>query len=115
MRIEDLHTTEAILTELGHRLAHRRVEMNLTQIALAEKAGVGKRTIEAVEAGKGCQLSTLIRILKILKLTSHLELLVPEAALSPIELVKFQGKKRQRASTPKTPKKKKLWKWGSDQ
>lgn len=115
MRIEDINTPEAILAEFGQRIAHRRVEMNLTQTALAEQAGVGKRTVEAVEAGNDCQLSTLIRLLKTLKLTSHLDQLIPEATLSPIELVKSQGKKRQRASTPKTSKAKKPWQWGDDQ
>jgi len=115
MRIEDLPTTEAILAELGRRLSHRRLEMNFTQVALAEQAGVGKRTVEAIEAGKDCQLATLIRILKTLNLTPQLEQLVPEVLPSPMELVKFQGKKRQRASTPKTPKKKEPWKWGDEQ
>jgi len=115
MKIEDLHTTEAILAELGHRLFHRRLEMNLTQVALAEQAGVGKRTVEAIEAGKDCRFATLVRILKTLKLTSHLAQLVPAVTLSPIELLKLQGKKRQRASTRKTPKKKEPWKWGDDQ
>jgi predicted transcriptional regulator len=115
MKIAPATTTEVILSELGQRLAHRRVEMNLTQMALAEQAGIGKRTIEAIEAGTDCQLSTLIRILKILKLTPHLDQLVPEVTLSPIELVKLQDKKRQRASTSKAPKKKKTWKWEDDQ
>jgi transcriptional regulator with XRE-family HTH domain len=104
MKIEAPNTIEAVLAELGQRLAHRRIEMNLTQMALAEQSGIGKRTIEAIEAGNDCQLSTLIRMLKTLKLTSHLDQLVPEATPSPIELVKLQGKKRQRASASKTPK-----------
>lgn len=113
MRIEDTNTTEAILAELGSRLARRRVEMNLTQATLAEQAGIGKRTLEAIEAGNDCQLSTLVRILKTLKLTPHLDQLAPEATLSPIELVKSQGQKRQRASTPKASKPKKPWQWGN--
>ena len=34
-----------ILRELGERLAHARLESNLTQAALAEQAGVAKRTL----------------------------------------------------------------------
>ncbi len=115
MRIEDTNTSEAIQVELGSRIARRRVEMNLTQAALAEQAGIGKRTLEAVEAGNDSQFSTLVRILKTLKLTPHLDQLVPEATPSPIELARSQGQKRQRASTPKAPKTKKPWQWGDDQ
>lgn len=113
MKIENLNTTEAILAELGRRLANRRVEMSLTQAVVAEQAGIGKRTLESLEAGNDCQLSTLLRVLRVLKLVAHLDQLVPEATPSPIEIVKTQGKKRQRASTPKKTKPpKKPWKWG---
>ncbi len=116
MKIEELNTPQAILTEMGQRLAQRRIEMNLTQAALAEQAGVGKRTVEAIESGKDCQLSTLCRLLNILKLTEHLDQLVPESTLTPIELLKMQGKKRKRASTSKTSSKptKKPWQWGDE-
>jgi len=115
MRIEAPNTPETVLAEIGRRLTHRRIAMNLTQAALATAAGVGKRTVEGIEAGKDCQLSTLMRILNILKLTANLDQLVPEATISPIEFLKFQGKKRKRASTPKKPKQKKPWKWGDEQ
>ena len=40
MKISNTMTDEAILVELGTRLARRRLDLQLTQAAVAEKAGV---------------------------------------------------------------------------
>lgn len=53
MKIAGQHPDEAILKELGGRLAGVRLGRNLTQAALAEQAGVSKRTVERMEAGDG--------------------------------------------------------------
>ena len=49
MKIEPQLTDEAVLQELGGRLTQSRIGHNLTQAALAEQAGVSKRTIERLE------------------------------------------------------------------
>ncbi len=41
---------DAVLAELGRALAERRIGIGLTQAALAEQAGIGKRTVERIEA-----------------------------------------------------------------
>lgn len=46
-------TDEAVLGELGRRLAQVRLGKNLTQAQLAAKAGVSKRTVERLEVGGG--------------------------------------------------------------
>ena len=111
MKIEKLNTTPTILAEIGQRIAHRRIEMRLTQAVAAERAGIGKRTLEAIEAGNDCQFSSLISLLRVLNLFEHLNQLVPEATISPMEMLKMQGKQRKRASSPKTVTKKQPWKW----
>jgi transcriptional regulator with XRE-family HTH domain len=114
---------QAILGEIGHRLARRRLASNLTQAALAERAGVSKRTVERVEAGDSAQLSSWIRILRVLDLVEGLELLVPDPGPSPMDLLKLRGKERRRArgkpvlyrptDTP-SPRLSEDWKWGDD-
>lgn len=103
---------EAIITELGLRLARRRVELELTQATVAKQTGVSKRTIERLEAGATIQLSTLIRILRFLQLLDGLEALVPEAKPRPLELLKLKGKSRQRASRKKVQIQHEAWQWG---
>lgn len=52
MRIGKDTTDEAVLRELGRRLAQVRLGKNLTQAQLAAKAGVSKRTVERLEVGE---------------------------------------------------------------
>ena len=40
MKIDGMLTDEAVLAELGSRIAQRRLELQLTQAMLAEQAGV---------------------------------------------------------------------------
>lgn len=107
---------EAILEELGRRLSRHRLDQSLTQAQLAEQAGVSKRTVERIEAGESAQMLTMVRILRVLGLVEKLDLLVPESLPRPMELVKMQGKTRQRASSKSADKKtsKEPWTWGDD-
>jgi DNA-binding XRE family transcriptional regulator len=51
MKISSQLSDESLLKELGGRLAAARIVRNLTQAALAEQAGVSKRTVERLESG----------------------------------------------------------------
>ncbi|MBL6955233.1 MAG: helix-turn-helix domain-containing protein [Chlorobium phaeobacteroides] len=114
MKIEGTLTDEAILGELGGRLAQRRLELQLSQEALAEQAGVSKRTVERIEAGATTQVSSMIRVMRGLGLLERLEALVPEAGPRPMELLKLKGKARKRVRTKKQPVEEKPWKWGDE-
>jgi transcriptional regulator with XRE-family HTH domain len=98
MKITQLLSDEAILHEIGERIARRRLDLQLTQAAVAEQAGVAKRTLERIEAGASAQLSSLVRIFRALELLPGLELFLPESQPSPMDLLKHKGKQRQRAT-----------------
>ena len=113
MKITPLLTDDAVLAELGARMAARRVELQLTQAAVAEQAGIAKRTLERMEAGQTSQLGTLIRVLRVLDAASGLDSLIPEAGPRPMDLLKQKGKVRQRASGQRAAKATgKPWRWG---
>jgi len=115
MKIDNMLTDEAILAEVGVRIAKRRLEFELTQAALATEAGIGKRTLERVEAGEAAQLSTIIRIFRVLNLLSNLNQMLPESRPGPIEVMERRVKVRQRASsTGKRPGKEQPWTWDDD-
>ncbi len=116
MRITDQLTDESVLEELGVRLASARLARNLTQAALADRAGVSKRTLERLESGAvATQLSSFLRVCRVLGLVEHFESLVPEVAASPMEQLKRQTKKRHRASGKKAePVKSGKWTWGDE-
>jgi transcriptional regulator with XRE-family HTH domain len=114
VKIESRLTDDAILGELGARVARTRLERNLTQAALAEEAGVSKRTVERLESGEvATQLSVFVRVCRALALVERLDAFLPEPVPSPVAQLKLQGRTRLRASGSKlAPKKPKKWTWG---
>lgn len=114
MRIENQINPEAVVMELGARIAQKRINMGLTQAMAARQAGICKRTLERIEAGGDTQLITIIRLLRTLNLYDHLDQLVPESVPSPIEMLKHRKKLRKRATskTRLTNKPQVRWKWG---
>ena len=116
MKIAKQATDEAVLSELGNRLAQVRLERNLTQAQLAEQAGVSKRTVERLESGSvATQLSGFIRLCRVLDLAERFDMLVPEPVPSPVEQLKLRGRKRRRASAKGTKAAPKKWQWGDEQ
>lgn len=90
-------TVSAYTEEIGERLKQARLNRDLTQADVARLAGVARKTVLNAEKGK-TQLDTLIAIMMALDLTDHLDLFLPKQEISPLQLAKLQGKKRQRAS-----------------
>ena len=117
MKFTKQATDEAVLSELGGRLAQVRLERNHTQAQLAAQAGVSKRTVERLESGSvATQLSGFIRVCRVLDLLERFDLLVPEPVPSPVEQLKLRGRKRQRASArQKAKSSSKKWQWGDEQ
>ena len=119
MKITARLTDDAALRELGSRLASARLERNLTQAALAEQAGVAKRTVERLESGAvATQLSGFLRVCRVLGVLERFDALIPEPTLSPMAQLKLQGRKRQRAArtkvaVPMMVSEPKPWTWGA--
>lgn len=90
-------SASAIAEELGERLKQARLNSDLTQFEVAALAGVARKTVLNAEKGK-TQLKIFVAILLALDLTEQLELFLPIQEISPLQLAKLQGKKRQRAS-----------------
>ncbi len=92
---------DAVLQEIGTRLAQYRLNRNLTQRELAREAGVSLSTVTRIEDGKSAQLTNLIRVLRALGLLDNLEALVPAPRVSPLQQLELRGKQRRRASSKK--------------
>jgi len=116
MKFGEPTSDQAILEELGRRIARYRLNGNWTQSDLAREAGISKRTLHRVEHGHSIQASNLIRILRALNLLENLDALVPEPVVSPIQQARMQGRLRQRASSSSDEPKKPLpWSWGEEE
>jgi len=99
MKISEFLTDDVVLAEIGERIARCRLDLQLTQAAVAEQAGVSKRTLERIEAGASAQMSSIIRILRALNLLLGLDRMIPEPRSRPMDLLKRKGKVRRRASS----------------
>jgi transcriptional regulator with XRE-family HTH domain len=116
MKISPLLTDDAVLAELGERLTARRIDLQLTQADLADQAGIAKRTLERMEAGHSSQLSSMIRVLRVLDVLPGLDNLIPETGPRPMDLLKRQGKPRQRASGKRSSKTStEPWNWNDNE
>lgn len=108
-----LQTDDAVLAEIGDRLGVARLSRDLTQADLAHAAGVSKRTVERMEAGQSAQLTSFIRVLRALDLLGGLEVLLPPARPSPIDLLRREGQPPRRASGTSMPAGE-PWHWGEN-
>lgn len=115
MRIEAQNTDETVLAELGRRLARTRLDRNQSQEKLAFEAGVSKKTVERLEGGAPVKSTSLIRILRALGQLEVLDRLIPEPLPSPIERLRLQGQRRQRArESGGGEAERKPWRWGDE-
>ncbi len=89
---------KAIEEELGRRIKALRLRKNITQKNLANTTRLSINTIKSLEVGLG-KISTVIAVLRELEATDQLNNFIPEETISPLQLVKMQGKKRERASS----------------
>lgn len=87
-----------VLNEIGDRIRRERLNQNTTQALLAQRAGVSRRLVFALESGSGCGLSSFVEILRALKKLDQLDMFLPDPGISPLQLAKLKGRERQRAS-----------------
>ena len=67
----DFYTPSEISDILGNRLKARRLSLNLTQSAVAEKAGIGISTVARIESSQGGTLDNVIRLAIALGMINH--------------------------------------------
>jgi len=116
MKFNSVLTDNAVLQEIGERMAQLRLSRNLTQGSLAELAGMSKRTIERLERGEaGVRLTAFVRASRALGLIERMESFLPPPAPAPIAQMKLQGRMRRRASGRRKPlAAPKPWRWGDE-
>jgi transcriptional regulator with XRE-family HTH domain len=102
MNITAQNTDAAVLRELGARLRRTRLERNLSQGQLAKEAGVGRMTVQRIEAGESASLRSFVRVLRVLGLLEGIDRLVPEPPPSPIDQLKRRSGQRQRAGSSRS-------------
>ena len=88
----------AIIEALGAFIKHHRLEQNITQADLAEKANINRSTLSEFERGTRVNMITIIQILRALDLLHVLDAFTIQQQISPLELAKKNENERKRAS-----------------
>lgn len=96
-------TTEEMEAELGAKLQALRLNKNLDQQTLAERAGISVRALRNLENGQGSSVKTLVRVLRALGREGWLQTIAPVATINPLMLTR-SAEPRQRASKPRIAK-----------
>ena len=101
----DLLTHQEICRELGQRCRRLRLQANLSQLELAERAGASLSSIRRLEANGQATLELLVRVAQALHLASHLEalLVVPVLSIADAER-EAAANTRRRAASPRRKK-----------
>ncbi len=84
------------LIELGVRIRRERLQRNLKQRELADRAAVSADSLSSLENGRPVTTATLARVLRALGHAGALAELLPPIAPSPLDLQRLAGKQRQR-------------------
>lgn len=89
------------LSQIGEFLKGTRLELDLTQNAVAENAGVDRTTLIKAEKGDSINLLSLIQILRALGKLRVLENIKFTQQVSPIKMAELSMKKKMRARNNK--------------
>ena len=104
MKLSEHLTDTALLAEIGVRLAQRRLALQRTQAELAEQAGIAKRTLERIETGGSAQMSSMIKLWRVLDLLPELDQFIAAGVPSPMELLQDSRSARKRTTRKRVGK-----------
>jgi transcriptional regulator with XRE-family HTH domain len=90
-------------SSIGEQLRALRVNRNIDQKTLAERAGVSLRALRNLEGGAGSTLHTLVCVIRALGRQDWLKTVGPVATINPLMLSRTTAP-RQRASKPRAPR-----------
>ena len=88
----------AIIESLGTFIKQHRLDQNIAQSDLAERANINRSTLSEFERGTRVSLITFIQLLRALDLLHILNAFPIEQKVSPLELAKKNSNTRKRAS-----------------
>ncbi|MBU8920685.1 MAG: helix-turn-helix transcriptional regulator [Bacteroidales bacterium] len=88
---------KGILKEIARRIRRRRLNMNMPQKELADKAGLSRTAISNIEQGNSFGVLTLIQVLRALEALEDLDAFLPDPGISPMQLARMKGRQRKRA------------------
>lgn len=83
----------AILIEIGKFITQRRIQLQITQAELADKAALSRSTVSLMERGESISLNNLLKILRVLDALYVLSPFRVQEKKSPLALAREEQKK----------------------
>jgi transcriptional regulator with XRE-family HTH domain len=102
--MDPIASTPELEQRLGERLRELRLLKNIDQVSLAEQAGVSVNAVKHLESGKGARVASLIKVLRALDRSDWLETLAPVVSISPLQMLKTDGRERKRVRRRARPR-----------
>lgn len=79
-------TPDQMVARVGENIKALRLQRNIEQITLAERAGVSRTALKNLENCSGCTLRTLVSVLRALGQESWIDSLAPVATINPMTM-----------------------------
>lgn len=98
--MNEVHTTNELLAELGEQLRAQRLRLNLTLEEVAKHAGLSINVVRRLESGEGSTLASFVTVLRVLRRDEWLSTLQPPVTINPLNMLKKRAP-RQRAYKPR--------------
>ena len=89
------NTVDELATQLGDSITRLRLQKGISQAEVAAKANIAVTSMVRLEAGKGGNLSTFIKVLNALDSASWLNTLAPQITISPMDIVNRVSERRR--------------------
>lgn len=92
------HTIANLEAQLGASLRALRLDRNIEQATLADRAGVSLNALKNLEGGRGSTLKTLLSVLRALGREDWLKTIAPVATINPLTMTKTAAPRRRATS-----------------
>ena len=97
-----IQTQAELESALGESLRALRLDRNIDQKTLAERAGISVRAVKNLEGGLGSTLKSLVAVLRALDREDWLKTIAPVATINPLTMTRG-AQPRQRARRRAAP------------
>ena len=87
LHVKDRRTTPELEAEIWAHLRARRIDQGLRQAEVAERANISTVTLSHLEAGKGSNLTTVVKVLRVLDATDWVDQLALAPRFSPLAVL----------------------------
>jgi transcriptional regulator with XRE-family HTH domain len=96
-------TTEEIERSFGAQVKALRLDQDVDQITLAERAAVSVSALKALESGRGSSLRTVVRVARALDRVDWLDTFYEQPTVSPLALARErEGVRRPQRASPRS-------------